>query len=167
MKRVFPALVTVLILATGSISGQENKSGAKNRFSGEFSISGAGARYERMLGPKFSIGIDVYWNSLLMIWNESEAGIFGRFYPWQGTFFWELGLGLHSHTALSFFKGIVAINGAAVSPGFGWKIDVGKPGEFFIAPGIKIPITVGIDQFAYLFDVGIGAVPYLGVGGAF
>jgi hypothetical protein len=167
MKRFFLVLVAVLVLAAGSISGQESESGAENWLSAELGLLGVGARYERMLGPKFSIGLDVYWNSAFLYWNEFEAGIFGRFYPWEGTFFWELGLGFHNHTALSFFKGIVVINGAAVSPGLGWKIDVGKPGEFFITPGIKVPVTVGIDQFANLFDVGIGVVPYFGLGGAF
>ena len=64
--------------------------------------------------------------------------------------------------------------GVAISPEVGFRIDVGDtPGGFFLQPGIKIPITFGVVKF-YLdwgeemtgskFRVGVGVVPYLGLG---
>jgi hypothetical protein len=33
--------------------------------------------------------------------------------------------------------------GATIIPSFGWKIDVGAPGGFFINPGIRFPLSIG------------------------
>jgi len=34
-------------------------------------------------------------------------------------------------------------NGLCIVPGFGWTIDIGKPGDFFISTGLELPITIG------------------------
>jgi hypothetical protein len=156
MKKVFMVLVLALIIA-GGVFAQD----AKNWISGEVSILGAGARYERMLTPKFSLGADVYWTSLFFFWNDFGANAVGRFYPWAGKFYTELGLGLGVHT------GLTAMTGVDIVPGLGWKIDVGKKGGFFIEPGIQVPITLGVDQYWGGFGAGVGVRAYLGLGGAF
>ncbi|MDR2094821.1 MAG: hypothetical protein LBP76_04800 [Treponema sp.] len=165
MKKKLVLFLVLAAIAVGSISAQSN---VKNWISGEVSLFGGGARYERMLTPKFSAGADVYWSSFFFIWNELDVGVFGRMYPWEGKFFVELGLGFHTHTALAVFGGhLEVITGLAISPAAGWRIDFGRPGGFFITPGIKAPITMGINDYNDKFAVGIGFVPYFGLGGAF
>ncbi|MDR2110039.1 MAG: hypothetical protein LBP32_01890 [Spirochaetaceae bacterium] len=166
MKRLVLCLV-LAVAAAGGIFAQEKAANVRNNWiSGEVSLIGGGARYERMFGPKFSAGVDAYWSSLFFFWNEMEAGLFGRFYPWGDTFFAEAGLGFHLHTALTSDDAEV-ITGVAISPAVGWKIDLGNPGGFFIQPGIKLPITFGTNDVTDKFDVGVGIVPYFGLGGAF
>jgi hypothetical protein len=154
-------------IAAGSISAQGSDTGAKNWISGEISIFGVGARYERILTPEFSVGVDTDWSSLFFFWNELEVGLFGRLYPWETGFFVEAGLGYHIHTALGGDDGAEAMAGVAISPAVGWKIDVGRPGRLFITPGVKLPITLGVNDVTDKFGVGIGIVPYFAVGGAF
>ena len=138
-----------------------------NWLSAELSLLGGGARYERMLGPNFSIGANIYFNTLFLFWNELEFGLFGRFYPWGKTFFAEIGLGYHVHTSLFVTDVATAIEGGSFTPAVGWKIDVGNPGGFFIQPGIRLPITFGLNQVTEEFGVGVGIVLYIGLGGAF
>jgi hypothetical protein len=176
-KKLVLALVLVSVLA-GGLYAQSNV--RNNWVSGEVSILGGGARYERMLGPNFSVGANVYYSTLFLFWNELEVGASGRWYPGGSIFFVEAGLGYHWHSALTtsglFGNGgslFEDITGVAISPGLGWKIDVGSPGGFFINPGIKVPITLGARSGWYdwttksKFGVGIGIVPYIGLGGAF
>ncbi|MDR2097155.1 MAG: hypothetical protein LBP37_01375 [Spirochaetaceae bacterium] len=173
MKKL--VLLSVLAAAVaGGVFAQEKSANVKNNWiSGELSLIGAGARYERMLGPKLSVGADAYWSSLFFFWNELEAGLFARFYPWGGTFFAEAGLGYHAHTAVG-YDGAEIITGVALTPSLGWKIDTGKAGGFFIQPGIRLPITFGAKTATdgasvdtNKFGVGVGVVPYFGLGGAF
>jgi len=63
------------------------------------------------------------------------------------------------------------IIGVAITPEVGLKIDFGKPGGFFIQPGIKVPVTLGgryvlgiLSDGKYGFGVGVGIVPYCGLG---
>jgi hypothetical protein len=182
MKKI---ILILAVAAAGTISAYGNEPAVKNWISGEVSLFGAGARYERMLAPKFSIGVDAYQNMVLSFWTdkegdmtlfwgyELETGLFGRFYPGEGKFFFELGLGYHRHYALKLNLEEYStedINGAAVSPGLGWRIDFGKPGGFFITPGVKVPITIGVDMEKAPDEelaVGVGFVAYFGLGGSF
>jgi hypothetical protein len=167
MKKLVLLSVLAAIVA-GGVFAQERAANVRNNWiSGEVSLLGGGARYERMLGPKFSAGADVYWSSLFLFWNELEVGLFGRYYPWGGMFFAEAGLGYHIHTALTVSDGAEAISGVALTPAVGWKIDVGSEGGFYIPPGIRLPITFGVNDVTDKFAVGVGVVPYFGLGGAF
>jgi hypothetical protein len=171
MKRFTVFLILVMMAGAGSISAQESKSDAKNWISGEVSLLGGGARYERMLGSKFSVGGDVYFSSFFIVWNEFEVGAFGRFYPLENGFFVEAGLGYHLHTALTLGGGLglrsKVVSGIGITPAVGWQIDVGRPGGFFISPGIKFPITLGVNTLTSKFGAGFGIVPYIGLGAAF
>jgi hypothetical protein len=167
VKKGILVLVVLAVLAAGGAFGQEKAANVRNNWvSGELSLIGIGASYERMAGAKFSVGLDAYWNSLFFFWNELEAGVFGRFYPKGRSFFLEAGLGYHVHTSLS-LDDSKAITGFSITPALGWKIDVGKPGGFFIRPGVKFPITLGTNDLDNEFDTGVGFLPYISLGGAF
>jgi hypothetical protein len=171
---------------------KENSS-AENWISGEISFFGIGARYERMLTNEISIGANAYWNSFFFLWNEAEIGGSFRYYVLP-IFFVGAGLGFHIHTGTMEYEykedpicyyGYClgesktytgtwwgSISGLAITPEAGWRIDVGDSGGFFLQPGLKIPITLGMKE-TYLsledeeFGVGFGIVPYLGMGYAF
>ena len=111
---------------------------------------------------------------MLFFWNELGIDANLRFYPWAGVFFVGVGLGFHIHTALRVhddFVGSQAIAGVAITPEIGWRIDVGEPGGFFISPGMKLPITFGARERTHIFygdqtsfGVGVGFIPYIGLG---
>ena len=185
-KEIIWCLVLALIVAGGVFAQEESSASAKNNWlSGELSVLGAGARYERMLNEHWSIGGNVYWNNFFIMWNELEAGFSARYYPWGKNFFVGLGLGFHTHSGTFEYKltdpydgeeyvelwwGV--ISGIAISPEIGWKVDVGKVGGFYLQPGVKVPITFGILEATAAdmdteFRVGVGFVPYFGMGFAF
>ena len=150
--------------------------GTVHWISGELSILGVGARYEFMISENLSIGANIYWSSLFFFWNELGIHASARFYPWAGIFFVGASLGFHIHTSLQpgdNYVGDVAITGVAISPEVGWRITVGERG-FFIQPGAKLPITFGarerthwIDGRQTSFGVGVGFIPYFGMGFTF
>jgi hypothetical protein len=177
-------LVLVLVSAlTGGIFAQEAAWGGKKNFvSADLGLLVAGLRYERLLAPKLSVGVDAYWANSFIIFNELQAGAFARYYLFGG-FYGELGLGFNIHSGLEdldyeFFgrtvtaNGLVTTTGFAISPGIGWKFDPGKPGGFFLEPGISVPITIGERSYwlgAIESETGVstGFVLYLGLGAAF
>jgi hypothetical protein len=115
-----------------------------------------------MLTDKLSVGANVYYSSLLIMMTEIEAGASVRYYPWGKTFFAGFGLGYHM-TEETIGEGLST--GGAITPEIGWKIDVGNAGGFFVQPGLKLPITLGMRRGE--FGVGFGAVAYCGLGWAF
>jgi TolB-like protein len=122
-----------------------------------------GLQYERMLSSQIALGANVYVGIPLEPWSHSwdkaagrfnmDPGIpfgidaFFRFYPWGGKFFLGLALGYYNSSnhfksseigySPSPFDGAVTyfIQGLAVTGEFGWKIDIGKEGGFYIQPG--------------------------------
>jgi hypothetical protein len=172
LKKLLGIAVIGTVIAVSAFAQEKSAAAKGNWISGEASLLGGGLRYERMLGSQLSVGVNAYWSSLFFFWNELEAGIFARFYPWGKSFFVGAGVGFHIHTAItladeSIDSSLEAITGAAISPEVGWKIDVGNTGGFFIQPGIKVPITLGINDVKEEFGVGVGFVPYFGMGLAF
>jgi hypothetical protein len=70
--------------------------------------------------------------------------------------------------------------GGAISFDVGWRIDVGSRGGFFIEPGIKFPLTLGMrkgyssiwdwdydSSSRWRFDWDYTVIPYIGLGVAF
>jgi TolB-like protein len=124
---------------------------------------GFGARYERMLSSKISLGANVYlgipFTPFENYKEESEkynldAGIdfgidaFFRFYPWGSKFYLGLGLGYYkSHlfeiTDTPFIFSTGYIQGIAVTGELGWKIDMGKEGGFYVQPGFLGSFIIG------------------------
>jgi hypothetical protein len=188
-KKVVVGLILVMIV-TGGAFAQKSASAKKNWISGEVGLLGAGLRYERMLGEKLSLGVDAYWQSTFFIWNDMGAVVAARLYPWGGIFFAELGLGFNYHTGTGTYEyeyeilgrkfteesiGLMATTGVGIVPGIGWKIDVGKPGGFFLTPQIHLPLTLGVKKPTFTvygdpegkFGFGFGFRASLGLGFAF
>ena len=109
--------------------------------------SGFGLRYEYVIFPSFTVGGYSHFNFPLGYKGISFGlGAFGRWYPNSVRFFMEVGLG-YGHQRLGYkthdysYKEVQ--NGFDVVPGFGWTIDIGKRGGFYISPGLKVPLTIG------------------------
>jgi len=133
---------------------------------------GAGLRYEYVINPSFTVGGYFSWTWFTLIpfyeYEQSiEFGATARWYPFARRFFAELSLGYNTfwyydpnynnsyyYNSGDWREGV----GFCITPGFGWTIDLGRMGGFFLAPGIKFPITIGY---------GIIVVPYVGLGIAF
>jgi hypothetical protein len=177
-KKCLMAAVLASVLATGMWAQTgEPWGGDKNFVSVELGVITAGARYERLITPKLSAGVNFYWANSFIIFNELEAGLFARYYIWRGLF-GELGLGFHTHTGtkdvdygLYTAKTAVTTTGFGISPGLGWKFDPGRDGGFFVEPGVIIPITIGKDQEfvgveSKSVGVGVGFVLFCGLGWA-
>jgi len=182
-KSIFLLLVLAVII-TGGLFAQENSSGIKNWISGEVGVLGIGVRYERMLNSHWSIGGNGYWNNLFLFLNDLGIDVTARYYPWGKSFFVGMGLGYHLRGSLyeyddtdsrgytHTYSWFGTINGAAITPEVGWKIDVGSEGGFFLQPGIKLPITLGALEILggtnkTEFRAGFSVVAYLGMGYAF
>jgi hypothetical protein len=112
------------------------------------------------------VGVNAYWNTLILF-GDLEAGAFVRFYPWDGTFFAEAAVGYHVYSILegtheessgSFEDEKTA--GVALTPALGWKIDVGNAGGFYLQPGMRVPITFGVNDYTDEFEIKVGFVPY-------
>jgi hypothetical protein len=183
-KKGFLMLVLAALVA-GGIFAQDDTTeggggGAKNFVSGDVGLLMFGVRYERLLSPKLSVGADFYWANSFFYFTELDVGVFARYYLFKGLF-GELGLGYHRHTGIgdvdfggASYNGLITTSGFGISPGVGWKFDVGSEGGFFIEPGLSIPITIGKKSVAawsvYKSDdigVGVGFVIYCGLGWAF
>jgi hypothetical protein len=135
-----------------------------------------GVRYERMLNSRMSLGANAYWSVPFLLLSELGIDASFRFYPWGRTFFVGAGLGFHRHIGIILGLGndydYQEMLGGAVTPEVGWKIDVGEVGGFYIQPGIKAPITLGVARTSTggrKFGVGIPLFPvtYFGMGGSF
>ena len=176
-KRILIFLFLVIIIA-GGVSAQEKWGGAKNFISGDVGLLHLGARYERFITSSFSLGATAYWNSLFLFFNEVELGAFARYYFVRG-FYGELGLGYHTHTGFETYKNdgfshteFIMRRGLGISPGLGYKFDPGKPGGFFVEPGISVPITIGKNDWSnyswykgHIYTgVSVGFVLYVGLG---
>jgi hypothetical protein len=177
-KKLFLVVLVLASVAGGmwAQSGDAPWGGKKNFVSADIGLIVGGARYERLLTQKISIGVDAYWANSFILFNELELGAFARFYLWKGLY-GELGLGFHIHTGTEDVdtpwgtrSEIVATTGFSISPGLGWKFDPGKAGGFFVEPGVIVPITIGSKDRSWGDpDVGVstGFVLFCGLGWAF
>jgi hypothetical protein len=189
-KRVFLCFA-LAVLAGGGVFAQTHF------ISAEVSLLGGGVRYEYVITPSITLGGYFYYNFLPTPFIDEEFssshsvtgfGIAGRWYPTGRKFFIELDLGYaafwtewketYYYTSSSPYSSYSysssgyksdTFGGFGITPGFGWTIDVGKTGGFFISPGIKIPITITSESA----DAGLGegvfpsVVGFFGLGYAF
>lgn len=180
-KRIFLFLVFAVLLGGGVFA-------QNNWVSAEVSILGAGIRYERVLNPNLTLGVNVYSNFLPTPFIDSNwstdhtvsgGSISTRWYPTGRKFFFELNLGSASFDNRRLVEDwnenedevSEIFSGFAITPGFGWTVDVGKAGGFFLSPGAKIPIIFTGDD-RDVMGVGLGeliltGVFYMGLGYAF
>ena len=139
----------IITFAHGQVEQPVKTAVVKNNWiSGElinfYILFGAGARYERMLSPMFSLGSNFYLHYLFTIGFESGIDASFRYYPWKKYFFIGTALGFGTWTVKPDYGTERGYGlGMKVTPEIGWKIDVGKAGGFFLSPGIKWPFTFG------------------------
>jgi hypothetical protein len=152
-------LAVLIAVAAGNVSAQEGG------FSVFVSTLGAGLRFEWFIDPQVSIGPVSYINSNLFndYFELHLFGAFGRYYPQlpgnlpRGIFV-ELGLGLHYQFPPDGSDSDENI-GLAISPGLGWKIsNIGISGDFYIEPGISVPLIIGSSgrSVGFMIYVGFG-----------
>ena len=158
---VFMVLVTVLAGTAFSQDGRES-GGPTHWISGELNMMGSGIKYEYQFMPNLTFGANFFKSDF----RESStlvAGVFARYYPFSGrVFFAEIGLGYGTRESWADwknddFEGGVSVHegeryltktvGVAISPAVGWRIDIGRQGAFFLEPGVRIPITIGGQEF--------------------
>jgi hypothetical protein len=175
----------VLTLIAGGLFSQEQER-AKNTIAitgGVYPLS-VELSYERALSSHFSVLIDGSYSDFLIfssdsstsVMNEYAAAVKGRWYPWAKTFFLELGAGYGNGLGLAggaaylvtymLTFGLVDLppdifraNGLLISPGLGWKIDIGKPN------GFVLPVNVGNDLIVDFSHPGfVDFIPYARIG---
>ena len=171
-------IITVLLIAVLSVclSAQQQTSGsgsfpedrAQNRIAVSAGLIGLfDVSYERLLTPNFSILGQISYNNLVIADSFSVSGK-GRWYPFSGAFFLDLGLGYsHGYNITDQISKIIADmllmmfsfglwglsedyqnrdyganayeHGFYVQPGLGWNIDIGEQDKFLL------PISMGLD----------------------
>ncbi|GHU70360.1 hypothetical protein FACS189450_04670 [Spirochaetia bacterium] len=163
-KKLFLAAF-ILIIITGGLFSQEwaEPEPAKNTFTLGVGLLSAELSYERTLSSHFSVLVDASYNYFFS--HGYTAAVRGRWYPWGKVFFLDLGLGygnslgingfsvglagglvvwLFTFTNVNLFEmvdvfGALRSSGPLISPGLGWKIDIGKPN------GFSLTINTGVD----------------------
>ena len=139
MKRI--ALLILLSVFNSELIFSQNKN-VGNWLSGEIALFGISFRYEKRLNKNFSIGALLTADAFI---SSASLGIeaTGRWYPWNGKFYSELGLGYgYINTHAHYFDECydLKLNGIRITPAIGWKINIAKTQNFFINPIINIPI---------------------------
>jgi hypothetical protein len=141
--------------ARSSQPGIKTANARNNWLSFKLEAVGLGLRYERMLGPKTSLGLDLNFLPVYIVAPPYfDTNAFFHVYPWGKTFF--LGAGLGYGTIADYY------NGFTVTPEIGWKIDVGKVGGFYLTPGFTFPVV-----FSAYGPRAIMRFAYFGLGGSF
>jgi len=147
------------------------KASEKNWVSVGATTAGAGLKYERIFNNYWSLTADVYYQNFgIFTYHEFGIGATARLYPFGNIFYIGTGLGIHGYEYGYYTGNIILENytregyivGFAITPEIGMKIDVGKPGGFFMDIGTKVPQIFG-GEMGYWFSI----VPYVGFGGAF
>jgi hypothetical protein len=144
------------IFCIGVIMGQES---GKNTISGginltDFILPGFSIGYERLLHKNFAISADIGIHSVLIPY----ADIHGRWYPWAGMFFVDIGMGIWVFLPLEDGDGS-AYTFPVISPGIGWKIDIGQPNGFVLIAGIEERISFtpfDVTLFFTKINLGVG-----------
>jgi hypothetical protein len=129
-----------------------------------FAWYAAELRYEYTLNPFFSVGAYAYYD------YTYGTGIAGRWYPFSKSFFTELNAGYNVYLISQVDSGVIeAYHGIDIIPGFGWRIDIGKSGGFFITPSAKFPVIIRWYRNPYTPDpsVGVNLIGYFGLGYTF
>jgi len=134
--------------------------------SGEIGILSAGLSYEYVFTPRFSLSFGSYYNFLSFNFNNpfdnpryinipyirqynTGAYLAPRWYPVKKFFFMDIGLGYNFYSityGLSIkYNDTLNFHSLIILPGIGWSIDVGKPGGFYVTPGIKYGLSIDKD----------------------
>jgi len=157
-------------------------SGGYNLQHGEDFALSIGARYERMLSPYVSLGVNYFQVIPIPLgfnaYQDAEdsikfdkGSVFGidasiRFYPMGRKFFFGIALGYYDNGNILEYevtyqgtkdhtieKYVISHGtGFAITPELGWKIDVGKEGGFFVEPGFLGTFVIGSKTYGQSSD---------------
>jgi hypothetical protein len=129
-----PSIIFLLFLCTTYVYAEEVPS--KNTISGGISMIYTGAfggilpglniEYERLLHNNFALAVGIGGDGFLLPY----ADLYARWYPWAGMFFADFGLGIWRRGFETW------VSYPMISPGIGWKIDIGKPNGWNLIIGI-------------------------------
>ena len=219
MKKLSLFFLILTILATNIFAqefelieykSQENtkieQTYAKNWISGEVSVlypvglpfimPGLGFNYDRMLGPKVSLGINLYMNiggkyeyaiddyppyNILYLFDGSiltGINVLFRYYPGAKTFYFGGALGLIFYFPFGEFYEKVYKNGehdsdslttlAVFSIEIGWRIKIRKTKGLYLQPGIITQYLWNFDKIFFPdFFRDCCIKPYFGIGYSF
>jgi hypothetical protein len=147
MKKPFIIFLLLLFLCINFVYTEDTSS--KNTISGEISaiwagyffgiLPGLSIEYERLLHKNFALAVGVGMDGLIVPY----ADLYARWYPGAGMFFADFGLGIWRRK----FESFVLL--PVLSPGIGWKIDIGKPDGWNLTIGITGRIFFYEDQEVY------------------
>jgi len=181
MKKKIVAILLLSVVFAGSVFAQEEEM-AKNRIAFSLGIIIGDLSYERVLTPHLSVLAQVSYNNFLLIADSLSVAAKGRWYPFGGAFFLDLGLGYSYgynsdkilNDAVNAFLDIpliiITLGLWALTPEFqSHKYSDGEiisMGGFFIQPGLgwnidigkkdgfRLPIAMGLDiRFAEVFTI--------------
>ena len=161
-------LIFLLLMAVSAINlYSQNDERAVNRIVFSAGLVGAEISYERVFSEKFSILASVSYNNWLFVDSLSISGK-ARYYPFNGTFFIDIGLGYSNGYNISgefaeligdLLLGIITFglwfttehfqdrfneapereHGFLIQPGMGWNFDIGRQDRFML------PVAMGLD----------------------
>ncbi|MCL2070083.1 MAG: hypothetical protein FWH19_03760 [Treponema sp.] len=162
-------LLAILAVFCGTIYAQEGHDDPfKNTIMLKASLIGTGLSYERNLTPQISIGAEACLDFLFLTFSLNyNLSFFGRYYIWENQpLYTELGLGLGVVGGFLFNN---AAAGFHIKPGVGWKIPLGRSGEFVIQPSIHMPFAIGRNDTwdDNRFNVGSALIANVGFGYAY
>ena len=140
-KKILLVLVLTAIVG-GGVFAQER---APNTFLGGINIGlltfGADIEYERafpgLLPGLFAVAAETGFTTVL-IFPIYNIDVRARWYPWAKTFFADFGVGFGS-----FFGWSSALQ---ISPGVGWRIDIGESNGWVIVPSLQYNYFVAFSE---------------------
>ena len=172
MKKKIIAILLLSMVFAGSVFAQEEEM-AKNRIALSLGIVIGDLSYERVLTPHLSVLGQVSYNNFLLIADSLSVAAKGRWYPFGGVFFLDLGLGYSygynsdqvlndaAYVLLDIPLLIITLGLYALTPEFQSHSYSGGgvegTGGFFIQPGLgwnidigkkdwfRLPIAMGLD----------------------
>jgi len=159
-KKIFLFYVFAILLAGGAF--------AQSHWVSLEVKAGGGLRYEYVITPSFTVGGYFSYSAITIPilttqMNCIEFGATARWYPSAGKFFVELNVGYNIFEDYFGYFFSSEKSGFCIAPGLGWTIDIGQIGSFFLAPGVKIPITLSDTIGTSRITIS----PYCGFGYAF
>jgi hypothetical protein len=175
MAKKMILVLVIFALLGGALFSQETEAAKwrPNTIALHASLIGAAFNYERAFTPHLSLLADTSVNVLGFAFT---AAIKGRWYPFAGAFYVEMGVGYGRAVGLfgmvaefttvfltlGFFDipGGMLLNGVVFTPAIGWKIALGRG-------GLVLPIGLGIDLFYGKrngIDIPVDLVPNIRIG---
>jgi len=176
-RKIFSLIM--LIAVTGALFARTNNNKeavveqAKNTLMLSFGVIGTELSYERALNRYFSLSLNASYSTLLFM-EALTASVQGKCYPFGKAFYLSVGLGyIYSYGSTDFMRDMLLdfltsgwwqsqndfnskTQGFLIQPGFGWKIDIGKPNGFVLPINAGINLKVGSE----LPDI----IPYARIG---